>query len=56
MYASNKDDPYFTEHVDSDAEDEKEEFEVRPDDNMVAVTKIRKVRFTSLFLVAINPG
>lgn len=46
MYASNKDDPYFTEHVDSDAEDEKDEFEIRPDDNLVAVAKINKDEYT----------
>ncbi|KHJ98570.1 WD domain, G-beta repeat protein [Oesophagostomum dentatum] len=45
MYASNVDDPYVTLHVDSD-EEEKEEIEVKPDDNMVALAKIDKDNYT----------
>lgn len=43
MYSTNKDDPYVTEQVDSDEEEEKDEIMVRKDDNMVAVAKIDKV-------------
>ncbi|VDM77968.1 unnamed protein product, partial [Strongylus vulgaris] len=39
MYASNVDDPYVTLHVDSD-EEEKEEIEVKPEDNMAVLAKI----------------
>ncbi|CAP22829.1 Protein CBG01808 [Caenorhabditis briggsae] len=46
MYSTNKDDPYVTEQVDSDEEEEKEEIMVRKDDNMVAVAKIDKGDYT----------
>uniref|UniRef100_A0A1I7TE75 WD_REPEATS_REGION domain-containing protein n=1 Tax=Caenorhabditis tropicalis TaxID=1561998 RepID=A0A1I7TE75_9PELO len=46
MYSTNKDDPYVTEQVDSDEEEEKDEIMVRKDDNMVAVAKIDKGDFT----------
>uniref|UniRef100_A0A1I7WWT6 Signal peptidase I n=1 Tax=Heterorhabditis bacteriophora TaxID=37862 RepID=A0A1I7WWT6_HETBA len=36
MYTTNKDDPYVTEHVNN-------EYEIKPDDNIVAVAKIHKV-------------
>ncbi|VDN35680.1 unnamed protein product, partial [Cylicostephanus goldi] len=39
MYATNVDDPYVTLHVDSD-EEEKEEIEVKPEDNMAVLAKI----------------
>ncbi|KAJ1375086.1 hypothetical protein KIN20_038329 [Parelaphostrongylus tenuis] len=42
MYSSNTDDPYVTLHVDSD-EEEKEEIEVKSDDNMVVLAKIDKL-------------
>ncbi|KAK6057557.1 WD domain, G-beta repeat protein [Cooperia oncophora] len=45
MYASNVDDPYVTLHVDSD-EEEKEEIEVKPDDNLVALAKIDRDNYT----------
>ncbi|EFO92992.1 hypothetical protein CRE_10119 [Caenorhabditis remanei] len=46
MYSTNKEDPYVTEQVDSDEEEEKEEIMVRKDDNMVAVAKIDKGDYT----------
>ncbi|KAK6016153.1 hypothetical protein OSTOST_18367, partial [Ostertagia ostertagi] len=45
MYASNVDDPYVTLHVDSD-EEEKEEIEVKPEDNLVALAKIDRDNYT----------
>ncbi|WKX94717.1 hypothetical protein Q1695_011745 [Nippostrongylus brasiliensis] len=45
MYASNVDDPYVTLHVDSD-EEEKEEIEVKPEDNLLAVAKIDRDNYT----------
>ncbi|KAJ1351572.1 hypothetical protein KIN20_007647 [Parelaphostrongylus tenuis] len=45
MYSSNTDDPYVTLHVDSD-EEEKEEIEVKSDDNMVVLAKIDKDNYT----------
>ncbi|KAK5983575.1 Periodic tryptophan protein 1 [Trichostrongylus colubriformis] len=45
MYASNADDPYVTLHVDSD-EEEKEEIEVKPEDNLVALAKIDRDNYT----------
>ena len=44
MYASNKDDPYITQQVDSDEEEEKDDILIKPDDNLVAVAKVVKVR------------
>ncbi|CAD6195439.1 unnamed protein product [Caenorhabditis auriculariae] len=46
MYTSNQQDPYVTEHVDSDEEEEADEIHVRPDDNMVAVAKIHRDEYT----------
>ncbi|RCN36686.1 WD domain, G-beta repeat protein [Ancylostoma caninum] len=45
MYSSNTDDPYVTLHVDSD-EEEKEEIEIKPEDNMVALAKIDRDNYT----------
>uniref|UniRef100_A0A9J2PL19 Anaphase-promoting complex subunit 4 WD40 domain-containing protein n=1 Tax=Ascaris lumbricoides TaxID=6252 RepID=A0A9J2PL19_ASCLU len=38
-------DPYITRHVDSDEEEDKEDFEIKPDDNLVVVAKINKGEF-----------
>ncbi|CAJ0570093.1 unnamed protein product, partial [Mesorhabditis spiculigera] len=40
VFASNMDDPYITTHEDPEEEEEKEDFELKPDDNLVAVAKI----------------
>ncbi|VDM58952.1 unnamed protein product [Angiostrongylus costaricensis] len=45
MYSSNMDDPYVTLHIDSD-EEEKEEIEVKPEDNMVALAKVQRDSYT----------
>lgn len=42
-------DPYITRHVNSDEEEDKEDFEIKPDDNLVVVAKINKVYFIRLF-------
>ncbi|PAV66361.1 hypothetical protein WR25_09529 isoform F [Diploscapter pachys] len=42
MYASNKDDPYITQQVDSDEEEEKDDILIKPNDNLVAVAKVVK--------------
>ncbi|ETN69316.1 WD domain, G-beta repeat protein [Necator americanus] len=56
MYSSNTDDPYVTLHVDSD-EEEKEEIEVKPEDNLVALAKIDKNNYTlEVFVYNENNG
>ncbi|VDK58883.1 unnamed protein product, partial [Gongylonema pulchrum] len=40
-FATPMEDPDITNHVDSDEED-KEDFEIKPDDNLVAVAKVVK--------------
>lgn len=40
-YASPLEDPFITSHVDSD-EEEKDDFEIRPNDNLVVVAKTVK--------------
>uniref|UniRef100_A0A0N5AMH2 WD_REPEATS_REGION domain-containing protein n=1 Tax=Syphacia muris TaxID=451379 RepID=A0A0N5AMH2_9BILA len=45
MYSSSFDDPYITNHVESDDE-EREDFEIKPDDNLVAIAKINKGEYT----------
>lgn len=42
-YASPLDDPYITQHVDSDEEEEREDFLIKETDNLLAVAKIQKV-------------
>uniref|UniRef100_A0A914ZBI6 Periodic tryptophan protein 1 n=1 Tax=Parascaris univalens TaxID=6257 RepID=A0A914ZBI6_PARUN len=44
-FTSPLEDPYITRYVDSDEEEDKEEFEIKPDDNLVAVAKINKGEF-----------
>lgn len=46
VYASNRDDPYMTNHIDSD--DEKDEVEIQPTDNLVVTAKIDSVSLTVL--------
>ncbi|KHN86928.1 Periodic tryptophan protein 1 -like protein [Toxocara canis] len=41
-FTSPLEDPYITHHVDSDEEEDKEDFEIKPDDNLVAIAKINK--------------
>jgi hypothetical protein len=48
MFASPFEDPYITQHVDSDEEEEKEDFMIKPVDNLVAVAKIVKVEKSCL--------
>ncbi|KAL6739097.1 hypothetical protein Aduo_012583 [Ancylostoma duodenale] len=56
MYSSNTDDPYVTLHVDSD-EEEKEEIEIKPEDNMVALAKIDRDNYTlEVFVYNENNG
>lgn len=45
-FASNMDDPYITQQNDSDEEEEKNDFLIKPDDNMVAVAKIDNEDYT----------
>ncbi|VDM43951.1 unnamed protein product [Toxocara canis] len=44
-FTSPLEDPYITHHVDSDEEEDKEDFEIKPDDNLVAIAKINKGEF-----------
>ncbi|VDM92415.1 unnamed protein product [Onchocerca ochengi] len=44
-FASAMEDPHITTYVNSDEED-KEDFEIRPDDNLVAVAKVYKNEYT----------
>lgn len=52
MYSSSFDDPYITNHVESDDE-EREDFEIKPDDNLVAIAKINKacINLSNLYLL-----
>ncbi|VDK18272.1 unnamed protein product [Anisakis simplex] len=44
-FASPLDDPYITQHIESDEEEDKEDFEIKENDNLVAVAKINKGEF-----------
>ncbi|CAI4222090.1 unnamed protein product [Auanema sp. JU1783] len=47
VFADNKDDPYVTNHDNSDdEEEEKDDFVIRPTDNLLAVAKIDKNEYT----------
>ncbi|KAF8373776.1 hypothetical protein PRIPAC_80205, partial [Pristionchus pacificus] len=46
MYANPKDDPYITNHDDSDEEDEKDDFVIRPDDNLIVAAKVDQGQYS----------
>ncbi|GMS93706.1 hypothetical protein PENTCL1PPCAC_15881, partial [Pristionchus entomophagus] len=46
MYANPKDDPYITNHDDSDEEDEKDDFIIRPDDNLIVAAKVDQGQYS----------
>ncbi|GMT22050.1 hypothetical protein PFISCL1PPCAC_13347 [Pristionchus fissidentatus] len=46
MFANPKDDPYITNHDDSDEEDEKDDFIIRPDDNLIVAAKVDKGQYS----------